>query len=189
MRRLLVAMMAAIIILFASVPQGNADAGIDGATNATRAAYGKPAIAVSSTLTALAGQRIQEVVSDVATIGWNTGLHKYWWWGPSGCSGIGENIAANQSDAARAVEQWLNSTTGHRENLLGDWDVMGSAQMTSGGVTYYIQLFGRGCGGGSSAPAPAPAPAAPQPVSKAPQVQAATPQPQPVMMPDTSMRP
>jgi len=185
-RQLLAAMVAAFILLIASVPAGNAEAGIDGATNAYRQSLGLPAIAGSGTLTEFAQQRAQQIYSP--TTGANF-YHQYWWWGPSGCNGIGENIVyripAADNPADYAVTAWIQSEP-HRQNMIGDWDIMGSATyIAPDGGQYSVQLFGEDCGG--STPAPTPAPAAPQPVSKAPQALAATPEPQPVMLPDTAL--
>lgn len=53
-----------------------------------------------------------------------------------------ENIAAGQPDAFYAHYAWLNSTTGHRENLLGDTTRLGAGVAFGGEMNiYYTQNF------------------------------------------------
>jgi uncharacterized protein YkwD len=57
---------------------------------------------------------------------------------------MGENLAAGQRTAEQAVEDWMNSTTGHRENILHPtWTEIGVAVRLGGehGV-YWVQEFG-----------------------------------------------
>jgi uncharacterized protein YkwD len=57
---------------------------------------------------------------------------------------MGENLAAGQRTAEIAVDDWMNSTTGHRENILHPtWTEIGVA-VRLGGVhgVYWVQEFG-----------------------------------------------
>jgi len=46
--------------------------------------------------------------------------------------------------AEQAVDGWLLSTVGHRENLLGIWSALGAARSVAGnGTTYWFCLYGR----------------------------------------------
>lgn len=162
------------------------DADIDSGTNDIRAQQGLPAIATSNLLTELAHARAVETVSDFS--------HDFWWWDASGCLGIGENLAyTSATDAAWPIRAWVNSPD-HYANMLGEWDVMGSAEIVSGGFRYAVQLFGKDCGGGIpsdpvATPVPAPLPT-PVPVQNPPVGQPPKPavvQPPVVQLPDTSM--
>lgn len=54
----------------------------------------------------------------------------------------GENIAYGQSSAIFAHEGWMNSTTGHRENILHDFEQLGVGVVFSKeSVPYYTQNF------------------------------------------------
>ncbi|WOD45146.1 CAP domain-containing protein [Hwangdonia lutea] len=54
---------------------------------------------------------------------------------------VGENVAAKQRSAKDVMEAWLNST-GHRENIEGDFTHIGiSAVKNDVGQYYYTQLF------------------------------------------------
>lgn len=179
MRRLVVAFLVAFIVTLALGLTAEADAGIDGATNAYRQANGLSTLATSQTLTELAYARANEI-DDV----W---AHDFWWWDASGCSGIGENLAyTTATDSDWPLRAWIASAA-HHANIVGDWDIQGSAEVVISGTRYAVQLFGRDCGGG---PAPAPAPAAPQPpvvAPQPPQAPPATPAPPPVvLLPDTA---
>lgn len=175
--RLLLALAIGLMLTFAARAFVLGDAGIDSGTNDIRAQQGLAPIATSTLLTELAQARANEIINDFN--------HNYWWWDASGCSGIGENLAYTQAtDAEWPLRAWVASAP-HYENMLGDWDIMGSAEIVSGGFRYAVQLFGRDCG---SAPAPAPQPT-PVPVNNPPVGQPTQPPvvKQPVQLPDTSM--
>ena len=170
MRRLGVAILAAIIMSLTIALSAGADAGIDGRTNAFRQANGLAPLATSATLTTIAQRRASDIVSVFA--------HPSDWssiW-PAGCSGIGENItwATGILGSDWAVTAWVNSPV-HRANMLGRFNVQGSALIHSGGNSYAVQVFGQ-CGGVALAPA------ASQPVRKAPVAPTVAP-----ALPDTAM--
>jgi uncharacterized protein YkwD len=59
---------------------------------------------------------------------------------------MAENIAAGQYSAIVAVDKWINSTSGHRDNLVGDFEYIGVGMAynlndTTQMVTRYTQDF------------------------------------------------
>lgn len=57
---------------------------------------------------------------------------------------VGENLAGGQRTPEQAMTEWMNSTNGHRENILqSQWREIGIAVRTGGqfGV-YWVQEFG-----------------------------------------------
>jgi uncharacterized protein YkwD len=57
---------------------------------------------------------------------------------------IGENLAGGQTSPEQAMQEWMASTLGHRENILSpQWREVGIGVKTGGqfGV-YWVQLFG-----------------------------------------------
>ncbi len=66
----------------------------------------------------------------------------------------GENIAYNFSNAEGVITQWMNST-GHRENILGEYNNeigIGYAMSKTSGRQYYVQVFGEAARPGLSSP-------------------------------------
>ena len=57
-----------------------------------------------------------------------------------------ENIAAGQPDAASAMDAWMGSTTGHRENILNPryTDIGVGLAYSASGVPYWTQDFAAG---------------------------------------------
>ena len=55
-----------------------------------------------------------------------------------------ENIAAGSSTAQGAINIWMESTMGHKENMLSkSWNLVGiGCFVTSTGITYWVQNFG-----------------------------------------------
>lgn len=66
----------------------------------------------------------------------------------------GENIAVGSTNAAGAMNQWMNSS-GHRDNLLdSSWSSIGvGAFRAEDGYTYWVQLFGPGSAATATQPA------------------------------------
>lgn len=171
---------AVITALLLVVSTAVAHDGVDALTNDFRAQNGLHSLQTSPILTQFAEQRAREIVSDFS--------HDFGWWDASGCRGVGENIhyriPAASDPASYSVQAWINSP-GHRANMLGDWDVQGSAiYLAPNGGHYAVQLFGFDCGT-TSQPSPTPQPT-PQPTP------APTHTPQPseapvLLLPDTSL--
>lgn len=60
-----------------------------------------------------------------------------------GASAFAENVAAGQRNAQAVVDAWLNSS-GHKENIEGDYNLTGIAAIRNNeGVMYYTQIFAR----------------------------------------------
>jgi len=59
---------------------------------------------------------------------------------------IGENVAYGYSDEVTCMQQWMNSPP-HRENILGEYELFGSAVAYAGSTPYYTQVFGKDSGG------------------------------------------
>jgi len=53
-----------------------------------------------------------------------------------------ENIAYNYQGTERALEQWMTSRKGHRENILGPHKTIGVGIAASGRRIYFVQQFG-----------------------------------------------
>lgn len=73
---------------------------------------------------------------------WSTRIQSYY----SGWSWLGENIAAGQSTPQSVMNAWMNSTQGHRENILSSnfWEIGVGYYAGSGDYSrYWVQDFGR----------------------------------------------
>lgn len=166
------AALAAILLLLLLVSPARSSTNIDAGTNTYRVGQGLVALPTSTTLTNLALQRAEQIVSDFS--------HTYWWWDASGCAGIGENLAWTTADDLEwPLSAWIASPS-HQANLVGDWDVQGSAEIIVDGSRYAVQLFGKDCGGGEGQVA-VPTNTGPTPMTPRPSV------PPPVYLPDTAM--
>ena len=64
-------------------------------------------------------------------------------WRTVSSAAYGENIAVGQRTADKVMAAWLTSS-GHRANLLrASYGSIGVCAVISGGVTYWVQLFGK----------------------------------------------
>lgn len=64
-------------------------------------------------------------------------------WSTVSSSAFGENIAVGQQTPDKVMAAWLTSS-GHRANILRTtYGSIGVACYVSGGVTYWVQLFGK----------------------------------------------
>jgi uncharacterized protein YkwD len=64
-------------------------------------------------------------------------------WRTVSSAAYGENIAMGQRTADKVMAAWMTSS-GHRANILRpSYGSIGVCAVVSGGVTYWVQLFGR----------------------------------------------
>ena len=64
-------------------------------------------------------------------------------WSSVSARAFGENIAMGQRTADKVMAAWLTSP-GHRANILrASFGSIGVCCLVSGGVTYWVQLFGK----------------------------------------------
>lgn len=158
MRRILTGALASLLLVTVILSSATANATIDAQTNTVRAQHGLKALTTSSALTSVAVTRSHQISTNFA--------HPTdWQWmfnALGGCyTGMGENIAwwspAGSQPASWPVSAWVASPE-HLANILGVWDVQGSATYVGAdGRIYGVQLFAKRC---ASTPAPAPQPAA-----------------------------
>ena len=106
--------------------------------NAERARQGLQPLSVSAELNRAAAIRGAEIaVSFSHTRPDGTS------WTTVSDSAYGENIAMGQRTADKAMAAWMSSP-GHRANILhASYGTIGVCAYVSGGVTYWVQLFGR----------------------------------------------
>ena len=106
--------------------------------NRERAARGLSALRNDPALTAAAQIRAREIVerfSHTRPDGTK--------WSTVSSIAYGENIAKGQRTVDRVMAAWMSSS-GHRANILrASYGSIGVACVKSGGVYYWVQLFGR----------------------------------------------
>ena len=106
--------------------------------NAERAKAGLSALRVDAELTRAAQVRAREIVQKFSHTrpdgtAWNT----------VSTSAYGENLAMGQKTVDKAMAAWMSSS-GHRANILrASYGSIGVCCYVSGGVTYWVQLFGK----------------------------------------------
>ena len=106
--------------------------------NAERAKAGLGALRVDPELTRAALIRAREIARSFS----HTRPDGSSWSTVSG-SAYGENIAMGQRTADKVMAAWMSSQ-GHRENILRpSFGSIGVCAYISGGVTYWVQLFGK----------------------------------------------
>ena len=106
--------------------------------NQERAARGLSALRVDPKLTAAAQIRAQEIVQKFS----HTRPDGTKWSTVSSVA-YGENIAKGQKTVDRVMAAWMSSS-GHRANILrASYGSIGVACVKSGGVYYWVQLFGK----------------------------------------------
>ena len=135
--------LALVLLLTASVAQAatlvtaNAQSVVR-QVNQERAARGLSALRVDPALTAAAQIRAQEIVQKFS----HTRPDGTKWSTVSSVA-YGENIAKGQRTADKVMAAWMTSS-GHRANILrASYGSIGVACVKSGGVYYWVQLFGR----------------------------------------------
>ena len=106
--------------------------------NAARAKQGLSALRADAELTRAARVRAEEITrkfSHTRPDGTS--------WSTVSNSAFGENIAMGQRTADKVMAAWLTSS-GHRANILrASYGSIGVCCHVSGGVTYWVQLFGK----------------------------------------------
>lgn len=106
--------------------------------NRERAARGLRALRVDPALTAAAQIRAREIVEKFS----HTRPDGTKWSTVSSVA-YGENIAKGQKTVDRVMAAWMSSS-GHRANILrASYGSIGVACLQSGGVYYWVQLFGK----------------------------------------------
>ena len=106
--------------------------------NRERAARGLSALRIDPALTAAAQIRAKEIVQKFSHTR-PDGTK----WSTVSSAAYGENIAKGQRTADKVMAAWMTSS-GHRANILrASYGSIGVACLQSGGVYYWVQLFGR----------------------------------------------
>ena len=119
-------------------PRGDLAAQVVEQVNQERAKAGLGTLRVDSELTRAAQVRAREIVQSFS----HTRPDGTSWSTVSG-SAYGENIAMGQKTADKVMAAWMTSQ-GHRENILRPgFGSIGVCAYISGGVTYWVQLFGK----------------------------------------------
>ena len=117
---------------------GNLAAQVVSQVNAERAKYGLSGLRVDAELMRAAQVRAREIVRKFS----HTRPDGTAWFTVS-ASAYGENIAVGQKTADKVMAAWLTSQ-GHRENILRpSYGSIGVCAYIFGGVTYWVQLFGK----------------------------------------------
>ena len=107
-------------------------------TNEERAKLGLGALRTDGELTRAACVRAGEIAQSFSHTRPNGAS-----WSTVSASAYGENIAMGQRTADRVMAAWMTSE-GHRANILhASYGSIGVCAFVSGGVTYWVQLFGR----------------------------------------------
>lgn len=106
--------------------------------NRERAARGLSTLRIDPALTAAAQIRAKEIVQKFSHTR-PDGTK----WSTVSSAAYGENIAKGQKTADKVMAAWMSSS-GHRANILrASYGSIGVACLQSGGVYYWVQLFGR----------------------------------------------
>ena len=109
-----------------------------GEVNRERAARGLSALRIDPALTAAAQIRAKEIVQKFSHTR-PDGTR----WSTVSSVAYGENIAKGQRTADKVMAAWMSSS-GHRANILrANYGSIGVACLQSGGVYYWVQLFGK----------------------------------------------
>ena len=106
--------------------------------NRERAARGLSTLRIDPALTAAAQIRAKEIVQKFSHTR-PDGTK----WSTVSSAAYGENIAKGQKTADKVMAAWMSSS-GHRANILrASYGSIGVACLQSGGVYYWVQLFGK----------------------------------------------
>ena len=106
--------------------------------NMERSSRGLGELTVDAELTRAAAVRAQEIVENFSHTRPDGSS-----WSTVSSAASGENIAMGHDSADRVMAAWMSSE-GHRENILrASYTRIGVCAYESGGVLYWVQLFGR----------------------------------------------
>ena len=106
--------------------------------NAERRKAGLSELSVSAELTRAAAVRAREIVQKFSHTRPDGTA-----WSTVSKAAYGENIAMGQRTADKVMAAWMSSS-GHRANILRpSFGSIGVCAYVSGGVTYWVQLFGK----------------------------------------------
>ena len=106
--------------------------------NAERARAGLRALSVSAELSRAARVRAVEITRKFSHTRPDGSA-----WRTVSSAAYGENIAVGQRTADKVMAAWMTSS-GHRANILRpSYGSIGVCAVISGGVTYWVQLFGK----------------------------------------------
>ncbi|MDQ2697773.1 MAG: CAP domain-containing protein, partial [Actinomycetota bacterium] len=105
-------------------------------TNAARAANGLGGLSWNGTLASRSCSWATHLATVNGELAHSSNGGGFSWWG--------ENVAYGPDSASSVVSLWMNSTKGHRENILRpQYTMMGSCSATSAtGRIYWVQQFG-----------------------------------------------
>ena len=106
--------------------------------NAERARVGAKALRVSAELTRAAQVRAREIIGKFSHTRPDGSA-----WRTVSAAAYAENIAMGQRTVDKVMAAWMTSR-GHRANILrASYGSIGVCAVVSGGVTYWVQLFGK----------------------------------------------
>ncbi len=111
--------------------------------NAHRSSIGKSSLSFSDLANSLAYEHTLYMIEqrDISHDNFNERANTLF--GEGNANNVGENVAYGQRNAKAVMEAWLNSS-GHRENIEGDFTHIGIAVVkNSSGTYYFTQLFFR----------------------------------------------
>lgn len=109
--------------------------------NAHRASLGKSPLAINIRASQLAEEHTEYMISEGDISHDNFDARAEVLFQEENASGVGENVAYGYRTAQSVMEAWINST-GHRENIEGNFTHIGiSAIKNTSGTYYYTQLF------------------------------------------------
>lgn len=122
----------------AGTVQGDLASQVVAQVNAERQKAGLSALRVDAELTRAAQVRAREIVQQFSHTRPDGTA-----WSTVSASAYGENIAMGQQTVDKVMAAWMSSQ-GHRENILRPgYGSIGVCAYISGGVRYWVQLFGK----------------------------------------------
>ena len=140
MRRLVAALLAAVLLTVTATEPATAHGNLVDATNDYRLAHGRRALKTNDNLDDIAHIRARQIARDFR--------HDFWWWGETNCERIGENIAYHNPALGWPeridwfVEAWAGSPLHDELMLSRRWWRMGAAIYVSpDGAMWGVQIY------------------------------------------------